>query len=622
MTYDIIKRNGSIESFDKQKIINAINKAFISTDGILYEEDTAQTIADEIEEKVRSAPNGSIAVEDIQDWIEDALMLSERRDVAKAYIRYRYKREIARNAKDDFIKAIREKLDGTKIENQNANVDEHSFGGRTGEASDIVTKQLALDYIVSPMSRANHLNNEIYIHDLGSYYVGSHNCFHSDTKFITSQGVQTFSNYKNNDQITILAPDGIWRPATVKYYGKQNLYKYTFKKNRTEKIIYATPNHRWILEDGSFQEGLKVGDKIFESPYYWNDFNFEELSKEGKFYWCLGFIYGDGTIETRYSKKEKQYYKAKTCKVKLCGNKVNFLPRFQELGYGINCWAEEPEVGRIPYDKKIPDFNNLSIECLVAFIHGYYDADGTKSFAPNTGKQIYGIQATGKEACDFIEKYFPVAGLYINSIVDKTGQETNFGVRKYTKNYAFFAEASNKYHWYVKDIEEDDTLQDVWCLQVPEVHAFVLDGGIPTGNCLSIPFDDLLKNGFNTRQTDVRPAQSINTAFQLVAVIFQLQSLNQFGGVSSTHLDWTMVPYVRKSFSKHMKDGLRYIEHVIDEEYIHSVPNELKFDDLEANDSRHAEVYKYAMEMTERECAQASEGLFHNLNTLQSRSGN
>ena len=94
MTYDIIKRNGSIESFDKQKIINAINKAFISTDGILYEEDTSQTIADEIEEKVRSAPNGSVAVEDIQDWVEDALMPSERRDVAKAYIRYRYKIQI------------------------------------------------------------------------------------------------------------------------------------------------------------------------------------------------------------------------------------------------------------------------------------------------------------------------------------------------------------------------------------------------------------------------------------------------------------------------------------------------------------------------------------------------
>lgn len=52
-------------------------------------------------------------------------------------------------------------------------------------------------------------------------------------------------------------------------------------------------------------------------------------------------------------------------------------------------------------------------------------------------------------------------------------------------------------------------------------------------NCLSIPFDDLLANGFNTRQTDVRPANSVNTAFQLVAVIFQLQSLCQFGSLKS-----------------------------------------------------------------------------------------
>lgn len=79
-------------------------------------------------------------------------------------------------------------------------------------------------------------------------------------------------------------------------------------------------------------------------------------------------------------------------------------------------------------------------------------------------------------------------------------------------------------------------------------------------NCSSIPFDDLLANGFNTRQTDVRPAGSANTAFQLVAVIFQLQSLQQFGGVSATHLDWTMVPYIRKSFYKHFLDGVKYCQ--------------------------------------------------------------
>ena len=85
-------------------------------------------------------------------------------------------------------------------------------------------------------------------------------------------------------------------------------------------------------------------------------------------------------------------------------------------------------------------------------------------------------------------------------------------------------------------------------------------------NCLTIPFDDLLKNGFKTRQTDIRPAGSVNTAMQLVAVIFQLQSLQQFGGVAASHLDWTMVPYVRKSFWKHYKDGLKHIEGLSEDE--------------------------------------------------------
>ena len=85
-------------------------------------------------------------------------------------------------------------------------------------------------------------------------------------------------------------------------------------------------------------------------------------------------------------------------------------------------------------------------------------------------------------------------------------------------------------------------------------------------NCLTIPFDDLLAKGFKTRQTDVRPAKSINTAMQLIAVIFQLQSLQQFGGVSASHIDWTMVPYVRMSFYKHFLDGLKYVEGMTDEE--------------------------------------------------------
>ena len=140
-------------------------------------------------------------------------------------------------------------------------------------------------------------------------------------------------------------------------------------------------------------------------------------------------------------------------------------------------------------------------------------------------------------------------------------------------------------------------------------------------NCLTIPFDKLLKEGFTTRQTDVRPANSVNTAMQLVAVIFQLQSLQQFGGVSASHLDWTMVPYVRKSFYKHYGDGLKYLEGII------SI-SDVKKDDVEnvsiENElyKLHPRVYQYAMDMTTKECLQAVEGMYHNLNTLQSRSGN
>ena len=308
------KRNGILLPFDKQRIINAINKAFIEVDGTLYEEDTANDIADEIKYSVKTTDK-IISVEEIQDMVEDFLMRSERKDVAKTYIRYRYKREVARSGRDDFIKAFSEKINGTAIENQNANVDEMSFGGRVGAGSDLQMKKYALDYCVSDMARRNHENNEIYIHDLSAYAVGMH-------------------------------------------------------------------------------------------------------------------------------------------------------------------------------------------------------------------------------------------------------------------------------------------------------------------NCLSIPFDDLLAKGFNTRQTDVRPAGSVNTAFQLVAVIFQLQSLQQFGGVSATHLDWTMVPYVRKSFWKHYRDGMSYLEEDNNSE-IFSMKNSdidrsIKDNFWKAN----TKAYDYAYDMTIKEVHQAVEGMYHNLNTLQSRSGN
>ena len=306
---NVIKRDGRKVQFDKDKIKLAVLKAFLEVDKeeTQYAKDKAREISSYIE-----SLDKDMSVEEIQDIVVNKLMASSRKDVATKYVEYRYLHKMARDQYQNLINAISEKLTASNVQNQNANVDEHSFGGRMGEANDIVMKQYALDYCMSDMARNNHLNNEIYIHDLNSYAVGMH-------------------------------------------------------------------------------------------------------------------------------------------------------------------------------------------------------------------------------------------------------------------------------------------------------------------NCLSIPFDDLLANGFNTRQTDVRPAQSINTAFQLVAVIFQIQSLQQFGGVSATHLDWTMVPYVRKSFAKHFKDGVKYLQ---PEDDIERIPDILSFDDPEANDIHNNKAYRYAMEMTEREATQAVEGMYHNLNTLQSRSGN
>ena len=156
-----------------------------------------------------------------------------------------------------------------------------------------------------------------------------------------------------------------------------------------------------------------------------------------------------------------------------------------------------------------------------------------------------------------------------------------------------------------------------------EIYVHDLDSyAIGMHNCLTVPFDDLLAKGFDTRQTDVRPANSISTAFQLVAVIFQLQSLQQFGGVSASHLDWTMVPYVRKSFYKHYKDGLKYINESLNPLYKEFTEKMNDTTPINEYTDVAPKAYQYAMDMTIKECQQAVEGMYHNLNTLQSRSGN
>lgn len=146
-------------------------------------------------------------------------------------------------------------------------------------------------------------------------------------------------------------------------------------------------------------------------------------------------------------------------------------------------------------------------------------------------------------------------------------------------------------------------------------------------NCLNVDQAHLLLNGFNTRNGGVRGAKSISTAMQLVAVIFQAQSQGMFGGVGSAHIDYDLAPFVRMSFIKHFKDGLEFVDgnkahtykkfsSLYTDEIINTASIIAKTNIFK---SFSAKSYKYALAMLEKEGKQAAQGLYHNLNTLESR---
>ena len=174
----IIKRDGTVVLFDKNKIINAINKAFIEVDGQLYENDTANDIADDIEEWMLKCPDGSIEVEDIQDLIEDYLMQSERRDVARAYIRYRYKKEMVRQS-NTTDKSIRELLEGNSDywNNENSNKNAKRTTVQRDYMAGIVSTDITRRFLLDADIVKAHDEGIIHFHDADYFAQNAlHNC--------------------------------------------------------------------------------------------------------------------------------------------------------------------------------------------------------------------------------------------------------------------------------------------------------------------------------------------------------------------------------------------------------------------------------------------------------------
>ena len=182
----VIKRDGTRVLFNPDKIVNAINKAMVSTYGAVYESETAEEIADLI-----GSRGIDMTVEEIQDLVEEYLMKSEYPEVARSYILYRNKRSKERIRKSKLIRDVMRRTEASAVENSNANVDEKSFSGREKEASADVQKAIALDYTLSSPISSAHKNMLLYQHDLEKTNIGQHNCLFIDFEKLFSEGFET-----------------------------------------------------------------------------------------------------------------------------------------------------------------------------------------------------------------------------------------------------------------------------------------------------------------------------------------------------------------------------------------------------------------------------------------------
>ena len=170
----VIKRNGKVVDFDKNKIYTAVTKAFMEVDGRLS--DYASNKGRDISNYEKKKKN-SLSVEEIQDLVEERLMACDRKDVARAYIRYRYRKEIMREG-NTTDKTILELIGGdseywnTENSNKNATIVTTQRDYIAGTASTDITRRLLLDKDITEA----HDAGIIHFHDADYFAQRMGNC--------------------------------------------------------------------------------------------------------------------------------------------------------------------------------------------------------------------------------------------------------------------------------------------------------------------------------------------------------------------------------------------------------------------------------------------------------------
>ena len=174
---NVIKRNGKEVKFDLSKIVHAIEKANREVAPI-YQLNAyqIQAAADSVVKKIQ-AKSYAVNVEEIQDMVETAIMEMRGYEVAQKYVRYRYKREMARKANstdEDILALIDQANEELKQENSNKNpvINSTQRDYMAGEVSKDLTKRLLLP---EDIVRA-HEEGIIHFHDSDYYAQKEHNC--------------------------------------------------------------------------------------------------------------------------------------------------------------------------------------------------------------------------------------------------------------------------------------------------------------------------------------------------------------------------------------------------------------------------------------------------------------
>lgn len=172
----IIKRDGSEEIFDINKIIGAVTKANDASEKKLLNQEQIKDIAEYVEYKCNKL-NRAVSVEEIQDMVEDQIMATGAFELARSYVRYRYQRSLVRkaNTTDNRILSLIEcNNEDVKQENSNKNPTVNSVQRdyMAGEVSKDITTRLLLPPDIVEADK----QGIIHFHDSDYFAQHMHNC--------------------------------------------------------------------------------------------------------------------------------------------------------------------------------------------------------------------------------------------------------------------------------------------------------------------------------------------------------------------------------------------------------------------------------------------------------------